>query len=84
MRKQDALLYIPLEVPMKKQHWLLGEVSKGFDELPHRIVYFYTTRKLPEPRLRLGGKRVFDLEDVRRLEAVLGKKWKCPEVSNPM
>lgn len=69
---------------MKKQHWLLGEVSKGFDEFPHRIVYFYTTRKLPEPRLRLGGKRVFDRDDVRRLEVALGKKWKSPEESKPV
>lgn len=64
---------------MKKEHWLLGEVSQGFDLPPHRISYFYLTRKLEEPKLRLGGKRVFNRDDVRRLEIVLGKKWRSPE-----
>ncbi len=34
---------------------------------PYQIVYLLTTRQVPEPRLRIGGKRVFTIADIHRL-----------------
>ncbi len=53
---------------------LLGDVARLLDTPPHRIVYLLTARKVPEPALRVGGRRVFTAEDVERVRAALQKK----------
>ena len=55
-------------------HLLLGDVARLLDTPPHRIVYLLTARKVPEPALRVGGRRVFTAEDVERVRAALQKK----------
>lgn len=57
-----------------KKHFLLGEVALlvSTDEVtvrPHQIAYALANRLVPEPALRIGGKRVFLAEDIERLRA---------------
>jgi DNA-binding transcriptional MerR regulator len=59
---------------MTQQLFLISEVSRQLNVPQHRIAYLFMTRKLPEPQLRLGNRRVFTLEDVRKVAKALGKK----------
>jgi len=57
---------------MKKEDlFTLRDVAKRFDLPPHRITYLYITRKLEEPRLRLGNRRIFTEGDIKRLSVGL-------------
>jgi DNA-binding transcriptional MerR regulator len=51
---------------------LLGEVSRRLGCAPYRIVYLLTTGKVPEPRLRIGNRRLFTTEDIARIANQLG------------
>lgn len=33
----------------------------------YQVIYLITTGQVPEPRLRVGGKRIFTLTDIHRL-----------------
>jgi DNA-binding transcriptional MerR regulator len=55
------------------QLYLISDVSRMLGVPPHRIAYLFATRKLPEPPLRLGNRRVFGLADVRRVAKALGR-----------
>ena len=46
---------------------LLGDVAKNLHVPPHRIVYLLSSGQVPEPAVRLGGRRIFLPEDVERL-----------------
>lgn len=59
---------------MTEDLFLIGDVSRRLNVPPHRIAYLYLTRKLPEPALRLGNRRIFTEADVRRIVEALGKK----------
>lgn len=52
--------------------FLIGEVSRRLNVPAHRIAYLFLTRKLAEPELRLGNRRVFNEGDVRRIAQALG------------
>jgi hypothetical protein len=52
--------------------YLLGEVSRRLGCEPYRITYLLATGKVPEPRLRLGNRRLFTEEDIARIAATLG------------
>ncbi len=54
--------------------YLLGDVARMLDVKPHKISYQYITRKLEEPKLRLGNKRIFTDGDVKSIAAALGIK----------
>lgn len=54
--------------------FLIGDVSRQLNVAPHRISYLFMTRKLAEPELRLGNRRVFTVADVKRIAQALGKK----------
>jgi DNA-binding transcriptional MerR regulator len=58
---------------MTQQLFLISEVSRQLNVPAHRIAYLYSTRKLPEPQLRLGNRRVFTLTDLQRVAKVIGK-----------
>jgi DNA-binding transcriptional MerR regulator len=58
---------------MTQQLFLISEVSRQLNVPAHRIAYLYSTRKLPEPQLRLGNRRVFTLTDLQRVAKALGK-----------
>ena len=40
----------------------------------HRIAYAYMSKKIPEPEMRLGNRRVFSPEDIRRLKIYFNMK----------
>lgn len=55
---------------------LLHEVSKRLGIIAHKLVYAITTGKVPEPRLRINNKRIFQPDDVKRLADHFGVKLK--------
>ena len=50
----------------------MGECARLLRVQSYRIQYAYAHDRLPEPRLRIGGRRVFGPEDVQRLAAHFG------------
>jgi DNA-binding transcriptional MerR regulator len=50
--------------------YLLGDVARALHCPPHRIVYLLTSGQVSEPALRLGNRRIFTTEDIKRI----GKK----------
>jgi DNA-binding transcriptional MerR regulator len=56
-----------------EQLFLISDVSRQLNVPPHRIAYLYMTRKLPEPQLRLGNRRVFTIEDLLRVAKALSR-----------
>ena len=61
---------------MSEELFLISEVAKRLDVPPHRVAYLFITRKLAEPKLRMGNRRVFTTEDARRVAAALSRTWK--------
>jgi len=55
--------------------WTLGEVAEMLNVPEHRIQYLFRSRKIPDVQ-RIGGRRVFTQEDVRRAAEALGVP--CP------
>lgn len=51
--------------------WTLGELAEMLNIPDHRIQYLFRSRKVPDVR-RIGGRRVFTQEDVRRVVEALG------------
>ena len=52
---------------MNTKLFLISHVSEMLDVPAHRIAYAYMSKKLPEPEMRLGNRRIFSAEDIRRL-----------------
>jgi DNA-binding transcriptional MerR regulator len=53
---------------------LLGDVARRVPCKPYQVVYLLTSGQVPEPALRLGGRRVFTAEDVGRIRNKLSTK----------
>ncbi len=60
---------------MSEELYLISDIARRLNVPPHRITYLYMTRKLPEPKLRLGNRRVFTNADARRVAKALGRTW---------
>lgn len=58
---------------MTQQLYLMSDVSRMLGVPAHRIAYLFMTRKLAEPQLRLGNRRVFSRSDVQRVAKALGR-----------
>ena len=58
---------------MTQQLFLISDVSRMLGVPAHRIAYQYMTRKLPEPALKLGNRRVFTLTDIHKVAKALGR-----------
>ena len=54
--------------------YLLGDVAKIMKKRPHQITYAITSGLLPEPEMRIGGKRIFQEEDIQRVARHFGVK----------
>ena len=61
------------EIIMTQQLFLISDVSRMLGVPAHRIAYQYMTRKLPEPSLKMGNRRVFTLADVHKIAKALGR-----------
>ena len=55
-----------------KKLFLLSEVAGVLRKKPWQVVYAITSGAVPEPKLRIGHKRIFVSEDIRRLAAHFG------------
>lgn len=60
---------------MTQDLFLISEVAQRLDVPPHRIAYLLMTRKLAEPKLRMGNRRVFTNDDAKRVADALGRPW---------
>lgn len=49
---------------MQPQLFSLGDVAKILCTQPYRIVYLLNVGAVPEPRLRVAGKRLFTHEEI--------------------
>lgn len=52
-----------------KKLFLLSEVAGVLRKRPWQITYAITSGIVPEPKLRIGNKRIFVEEDIERLAA---------------
>lgn len=60
---------------MTQKLFLISEVAHRLDVPKHRIAYLLMTRKLDEPKLRMGNRRVFTNDDAKRVADALGRTW---------
>jgi DNA-binding transcriptional MerR regulator len=52
--------------------YLLSDVARLMRKRPHQITYAITSGLLPEPKVRMGGRRVFQDEDIERIAQYFG------------
>lgn len=55
--------------------YLISEVADRLDVPPHRVAYLLMTRKIEEPKLRIGNRRMFTDADAKRIADALGRPW---------
>jgi hypothetical protein len=55
-----------------KKLFLLSEVARLLRMKPYQIAYAITSGAVAEPKLRIGNKRIFVDEDIRRLATHFG------------
>lgn len=60
---------------MAQQFYLISEVADRLGVQAHRIAYLLMTRKLEEPKLRMGNRRIFDDSDAQRVAEAFGVTW---------
>lgn len=56
--------------------YLLNDVARLMKKRPHQITYAITSGLLPEPEMRIGGRRVFLDEDLQRIAIYFGVRLK--------
>jgi len=59
---------------MDQNIMLLGDAARHLGVKCYRIEYALKTGLVPEPLLRIAGKRIFQSEDIARLSAHFGRK----------
>lgn len=64
---------------MNNDLYLISEVADRLNVPPHRVAYLLITRKIEEPKLRMGNRRVFTNEDAKRVADALGRTWVTDE-----
>ena len=52
---------------MTNSFMLLGDASRLLACRPYQIVYLISSGQVPEPALRIGNRRIFQADDIRRL-----------------
>jgi DNA-binding transcriptional MerR regulator len=56
--------------------YLLSDVARLMRKRPHQITYAITSGLLPEPKVRMGGRRVFQEQDIERIAQYFGVRLK--------
>jgi DNA-binding transcriptional MerR regulator len=56
--------------------YLLSDVVRLVRKRPHQITYAITSGLLPEPQVRIGGRRIFQDEDIERIAQYFGVRLK--------
>ena len=59
----------------------LKDVCKLLRVQPYRVQHAYAVGAVPEPELRISGRRVFEAADVKRLAAHFGVKIAAAEAA---
>ena len=60
---------------MNNELFLLGDISRKLKVPQHRIVYLFTSQAVAEPRLTLGNRRVFTVDECKLIAEKLGLVW---------
>lgn len=60
---------------MQKEHYLLGDVAKEIGRKPFQVVYMLTSGYVEEPKLRIGGKRIFSRSDIENIRSAMDRKY---------
>ncbi len=63
---------------MNNELFLLGDISRKLKVPQHRIVYLFASQRVTEPKLTLGNRRVFTVEECRIIAENLGLVWDMP------
>ena len=63
---------------MTQELFLLGDISRKLKVPQHRIVYLFASQRVTEPKLTLGNRRVFTVEECRVIADKLGMVWDKP------
>ena len=61
----------------------IGEVSRQLDIAAYRIGYAHANGKVPEPKCRIAGKRVYDENEVAALAVYFDVPLMASEESEP-
>jgi DNA-binding transcriptional MerR regulator len=64
---------------MTQDLYLISEVAERLGVPPHRVAYLLMTRKIEEPKLRMGNRRIFTDDDAKRVADALGRTWGAEE-----
>lgn len=51
----------------ERKLYSIREVAKLLKKQPYQITYLLETGKVPEPKIRLGNRRAFDIDEVQSL-----------------
>ena len=65
---------------MKQEHYLLGEVARVIGRKPFQITYMLTNGFIEEPTLRIGGRRIFNREDIEVIRKIMDEKFAVKEM----
>lgn len=57
---------------MTKQHFSTTDLAKLIGVAEHRITYAHRCGKLPEPEVKVAGKRIYTQADVKRVAKYFG------------
>jgi hypothetical protein len=63
---------------MTQELFLLGDISKKLKVPQHRIVYLFASQAVTEPKLTLGNRRVFTVDECKIIADKLGLVWDKP------
>jgi hypothetical protein len=61
---------------MKQTQFILNEVAKIVGVKAHVIAYAISSQTLPEPKLRIAGKRVFSAKEVDNIKTYFNNRNK--------
>jgi DNA-binding transcriptional MerR regulator len=64
---------------MTQDLYLISEVAERLGVPPHRVAYLLMARKIEEPKLRMGNRRIFTDDDAKRVADALGRTWGAEE-----
>lgn len=60
---------------MTQDLYLISDVSERLGVPPHRVAYLLMSKKIEEPKLRMGNRRIFTDDDAKRVADALGRTW---------
>ncbi len=60
---------------MTEELFLISDIARRLDVPPHRVAYLFLNRKLEEPKLRMGNRRVFTVDEAKGVAMAMGRIW---------